>query len=105
MVRESDRMLAEAIRVVASLYADGVLPKPAGSASPMPDLVSVREAPSPIERRLYEMSLAHRVRAVQGTFHQSPDHALWQGWSGLVRDLEDIRSLATSLRRRRDAGR
>jgi hypothetical protein len=105
MIRESDRLLAEAIRIVAGLYADGVLASPPGATAPFPDLLSTREAPSPIERRLYEMYLQHRMRAVQGTFHQSPDHALWQGWSELVRDLDDIRAMAASLRRREDASR
>lgn len=102
MIRESDRMLAEGIRIVAGLYADGVLDRPQGASGPLPDLMSVRESPSPVERKLYDMYLDHRMRAVQGTFHQSPNHALWQGWSQLARDLEDIRSLAASLRRRHE---
>jgi hypothetical protein len=65
---------------------------------PFPDLLGIRTAPRPIERKLYEMYLEHRMRAFQGTFHQSPDYALWRGWSGLVRNREEIEAMAAELR-------
>ena len=100
MLRAADRELAKAIRVVAGLYGDGVLPRPAGTAAPWPDLLAIPRTPSPIERRLYEMYLVHRGRSFQGTFHSSPGHALWEGWAGLVRDREDIERMAAELRSR-----
>ena len=45
------------------------------------------------------MYLEHRMRAFQGTFHDSPDYALWRGWSGLVRNREEIEAMAAELRR------
>ena len=54
---------------------------------------------APIERKLYDMYLEHRMRAFQGTFHDSPDYALWRGWSGLVRNREEIEAMAAELRR------
>jgi hypothetical protein len=98
MLRESDREFAAAIRVVAALYADGVLPRPSGSSQPFPDLLAIRGAPAPIERKLYDMYLEHRARAFQGTFHSNPETALWEGWSGLVRDREEIEAMAAELR-------
>jgi hypothetical protein len=103
MVREADRMMAAAIRVVDGLYADGILSAPKGAAPPRVDLLTFRDAPSPIEQRLYEMHLEHRTSAFQGTFHSSPDDALSRGWSELARDLEDIESMAAELRARRKA--
>ena len=100
MLREADRELAAAIRVVAGLYADGSLPRPPGASSPWPDLLAIPRTPSPIERRLYEMYLVHRGHAFQGTFHSSPGHALWEGWAGLARDREDIERMAAELRGR-----
>jgi hydroxylamine dehydrogenase len=99
MIREADRLLAEAIRIVAALYADGVVPKPEGYAYPFPDLLTFHDAPRPIEQRLFEMHLKHRMRAFQGTFHANPDYALWYGWSEMVRDLGEIREMAEELRR------
>ena len=34
----------------------------------------------------------------QGTFHASPDSALWYGWSEMQRDLTEIKELAADLR-------
>jgi hypothetical protein len=103
MVRDADRLLASAIRIVSGLYADGLLPPPSGSMLPLTDPLSARDAPSPIERKLFDMYLEHRTRAIQGSFHMSPDYALWQGWSALVRDLEEIQAMAADLRVRAGA--
>jgi hydroxylamine dehydrogenase len=45
------------------------------------------------------MFLEHRMRAFQGTFHASPDYALWYGWSESERDLTDIKHMAQEMRR------
>ena len=99
MIRETDRLLAEAIRIIASLYEDGVLEKPAGYAHAFPDLLAFHDAPTVIEQKLFEMHLEHRMRAFQGTFHANPDYALWYGWSEMIRDLTEIKTLAAELRR------
>jgi len=98
MIREADRLLAEAVRIVAALYADGVVPKPEGYSYPFPDLLTFHDAPTPVEQRLFEMHLKHRMRAFQGAFHANPDYALWYGWSEMVRDLSEIREMAKGLR-------
>ncbi|MDH3290418.1 MAG: multiheme c-type cytochrome [Gemmatimonadota bacterium] len=100
MIREADHLLAEAIRVVAQLYRDGVIKKPASYAYAFPDLLTFHDAPTPIERQLFEMHLEHRMRAFQGTFHANPDYALWYGWSEMVRDLAEIKEMAAQVRRR-----
>ncbi|MEW5702728.1 MAG: multiheme c-type cytochrome [Candidatus Zixiibacteriota bacterium] len=98
MIRAADSMLAAAIRIVAGLYQDGTLAKPAHYAYPFPDLLAFHDAPTPIEQRLFVMHLEHRMRAFQGTFHANPDYALWYGWSELVRDLSDIKEMAAQMR-------
>jgi hypothetical protein len=98
MIREADHLLAEAIREIASLYEDGILQQPDGYASPFPDLLYFHDAPTTIEQRLFEMHLKHRMRAFQGSFHANPDYALWYGWSEMVRDLAEIREMASHLR-------
>ena len=100
-IREADRLLAQAIRVVAGLYKDGIIPKPASYAYPFPDLLTFHDAATVVEQRLFEMHLKHRMRAFQGAFHANPDYALWYGWSEMVRDLTDIQEEAAELRERR----
>ena len=100
MIQETDRLLAEAIRIVAGLYQDGVLEKPENYPYAFPDLLTFHDAPTSIEQRLFVMHLEHRMRAFQGTFHANPDYALWYGWSEMRRDLTEIRTKAEELRRR-----
>jgi uncharacterized CHY-type Zn-finger protein len=99
MIRESDHLLAEAIRTIAGLYKDGILKKPENYAYAFPDLLTFHDAPTPIEQKLFVMHLEHRMRAFQGTFHANPDYALWYGWSEMKRDLTEIQTLAEELRK------
>jgi cytochrome c553 len=98
MIRQADRLMAEAIRIVADLYKDGLLEKPEAYAYPFPDLLTFHDAPTAIEQKLFVMFLEHRMRTFQGTFHASPDYALWYGWSEMVRDLTEIKELAEEMR-------
>jgi hydroxylamine dehydrogenase len=98
MIRAADRMMAQAIEEVVGLYRDGLLKQGKGYTQPYPDLLTFHDAPTPIEQRLFRMFLEHRMRAFQGTFHANPDYALWYGWSEMVQDLAEIRSLAQELR-------
>ena len=98
MIRSADHLMAEAIRIVANLYKDGLLAKPKGYASAFPDLLTFHDAPTPIEQTLFVMYLEHRMRTFQGTFHASPDYAMWYGWSEMQRDMTEIRSMASDLR-------
>jgi hypothetical protein len=99
IIREADCLMAEAIRVVADLYKDGVVEKPETYAHPFPDLLTFHDAPTPVEQKLFVMYLEHRMRTFQGTFHANPDYALWYGWSEMKMDLADIKSMAQELRR------
>ncbi len=98
MIREADKLMAEAIRTVAALYKDGILKKPKGYAYDFPDLLTFHDAPTVIEQKLFVMFLEHRMRAFQGSFHANPDYALWYGWSELRRDLTEIKTLAAEMR-------
>jgi hydroxylamine dehydrogenase len=99
MIRETDRLLAEAIRIISSLYKDGVLAQPEEYAYAFPDLLAFHDSPTPIENRLFLMHLKHRMRAFQGTFHANPDYALWYGWNEMQLDLTEIKAQAKELRR------
>ena len=54
MIRDADHAMAEAIRTIAGLYQDGVLPKPKNYAFAFPDLLTFHDAPD-----------AHRAEAVR----------------------------------------
>jgi hypothetical protein len=98
MIKQADHLLADAIRTIAGLYKDGIIPKPAGYAYDFPDLLTFHDAPTVIEQKLFEMHLSHRMRAFQGAFHANPDYSLWYGWSEMVRDLAEIKEMAVELR-------
>ena len=99
MIRSADHLMAEGIRVVAGLYRDSILPKPQNYTYPFPNLLTFHDAPTVIEQKLFVMYLEHRMRTFQGTFHASPDYALWYGWSEMQRDLTEINELAAEMRR------
>lgn len=103
MIKEADRLMAEGINIVAGLYKDGILEKPAGYAHKFPDLLAFHDAATPIEQTLFTMFLEHRMRAFQGTFHANPDYALWYGWSAMRTDLTEIKQIAKELREKHAA--
>lgn len=98
MIKAADRLMAEAIRIVAGLYQDGIIEKPTSYPFAYPDLLTFHYAPTPVEQKLFVMFLEHRMRTFQGTFHANPDYALWYGWSGMKRALTDIQHEAAALR-------
>jgi cytochrome c553 len=99
MIRNADHLMAEAIRTVAGLYKDGLLPKPPSYPYAFPNLLAFHDAPTSIEQKLFVMFLEHRMRTFQGTFHASPDYAMWYGWSEMQRDLTEINEMAAEIRR------
>jgi hydroxylamine dehydrogenase len=99
MIKNADHLMAQGIREVAGLYKDGVLPKPANYPYAFPNLLTFHDAPTVVEQKLFVMFLEHRMRTFQGTFHASPDYALWYGWSEMQRDLTEIKELSAQMRR------
>jgi hypothetical protein len=98
VIKEADRLMAEAILTIAGLYKDGILPKPKNYAYPFPDLLTFHDAPTVIEQKLFVMFLEHRMRTFQGSFHANPDYSLWYGWSEMQRDLTEIKEMAAEMR-------
>ncbi len=98
IIKNADRLMADAINIVADLYKDGILSQPTNYAHAFPDLLTFHDAPTVIEQKLFVMFLEHRMRTFQGTFHANPDYALWYGWSEMQRDLTEIKALAAEMR-------
>ncbi len=97
VVKDVDKIMAEAIRLVQGLYKDGVLKKPADWAF-APDLLQFYEAKSTIEQDLYVMFLEYRMRAFEGSFHMSPDYMHWYGWAPMKETLQKMKDEAEILR-------
>jgi hypothetical protein len=100
MIQEADRLMAEAISIVASLYKDGIIAKPENYAYAFPDLLTFHDAPTLIEQKLFVMFLEYRMRTFQGAFHSNPDYAFWYGWSAMQMALTEIKSLADEMRQK-----
>jgi hydroxylamine dehydrogenase len=98
-IREADRLMAQAIEIVAALYRDGILKKSASQSFAYPSVLQFHDAATVVEQRLSVMFHQHRMRTFQGAFHGSPDYALWYGWSEMQRDLAEIRERAAEMRR------
>jgi hydroxylamine dehydrogenase len=102
VVKDMDKVMAEAIRVVQGLYKDGVLKKPA-DWSVAPDLLQFYEAKSAIEQDLYVMFLEYRERTFEGAFHMNPDYMHWYGWAPMKETLQKIKDEAEKLRAEKTA--
>lgn len=98
VVRETTHLLAESVRVVEGLYADGILPKDPSQPRQL-DLLLFYEAPTQIEQELYRMFLFHRQKAFQGAVHANADYMHWFGWAPMKSSAQRIRELAESMRR------
>ena len=97
VVKEADKVMAEAIRVVQGLYKDNVLKKPADWTM-APDLLQFYEAKSSVEQDLYVMFMEYLMRAFEGAFHMNPDYMHWYGWAPMKETLQKIKDEATKLR-------
>jgi cytochrome c553 len=104
VIKDVDKVFAEAIREVQALYKEGVLKKPEGWTI-APDLLQFYEAKSSVEQDLYVMFLEYRMRAFQGAFHMNPDYMHWYGWAPLKETLQKIKDEAAKLRAEKAAAK
>jgi hydroxylamine dehydrogenase len=105
MMQKADRLMAEAIEIVAGLYKEGVIQKPDNYAFAYPDLLYFMRTGggnmarmSHIDQVLLEMYMKHRMRTYQAFFHVNPDYAYWYGWAMMTKDLGEIKELAHIMR-------
>lgn len=99
MIKKADRLMAEGINVVADLYKDGILKKPAHYPYAYPSFIHFYQTGgSYIDQVLFDMYMKHRMRTYQGVFHANPDYAYWYGWAAMTKDLDKIKKLAGDLR-------
>jgi hydroxylamine dehydrogenase len=105
LLKDADRLMADAIETVAELYADDIIRQHTGYPYAYPNFLFFNQTGggdmddlSYVEQILLEMFLKHRMRTFQGSFHASPDYAYWYGWAQMVKDLGEIKELAETMR-------
>jgi len=100
MLKEADKLFAEAIETVAGLYKDNIIKKKEGNAS-YPDLLAFYDVDTKVEQTLYEMFMDHRMKTIQGAFHLNSDYSTWYGYGKLKKDLTEIKELAQEMRNKK----
>jgi hydroxylamine dehydrogenase len=98
IIKETDKLMAEAINTVAGLYKDKLIEKPKSYSYSYPALLTFHDSMTSIETKLFVMFLEHRMRTFQGLFHANPDYAIWYGWSAMKIDLLEIKEMAENMR-------
>ncbi len=105
MLQKADRVLAQAIEIVAELYKDGIIEKPEAYAFAYPDFLHFMQTGggdigklSSIDQTLFELYMKHRMRTYQGQFHVNPDYAYWYGWAMMTQGLGKIQAEAKKMR-------
>ena len=106
IMQKADRLMADAIETVASLYRDGVINKPSDYSFAYPDLLYFMRTGgkdlkklSYIDQVLVQMYMKSRMRTYQAFFHVNPDYAYWYGWAMMVKDLGEIKELSDTMRK------
>jgi len=99
MIRKTDLLMADAIRVVAGLYQDGILEKPEAFTQPFPDFMAPLKKPRSIELKLWRMFGEYRMRAFQGVFYSNPTYAFSLGLSEMEQALCEIKEMSAALRK------
>ncbi len=95
MLKEADKLMAEAIEILAALMQDGLL---GDGTKKYPDLLMFYDVDTHIEEILYEMFMDHRMKTFQGAFHNNPDYTTWYGYAKMRKDLVEIREIAKHMR-------
>jgi len=97
IIKEADKLMAEAVLIVEGLYKDNIIKAPKSFPNSV-DMLRYYDADYEIEQKLYFMFLEHRMRTFQGAFHSNPDYMHWYGWAEMKRSLSEIREEAGKLR-------
>lgn len=98
VTKESIHLLAEGVRIVAELYREGIIQKPASYPYNYPFMVAFYNSPTPIEQDLYRMLEEYHNRMFMGAFHESSDYMHWEGYAPMKEHLVRMRAEAELMR-------
>lgn len=96
IVKKTDQFMAEAIQIVENLYQKSILTRPEIRPT-SPDLLGLYSPPNPLEEKLWEIFLRHRLILLHGVFHNNPDYTSNYGWIKLKTAYEDVKRMAQEL--------
>ncbi len=97
MLKEADKLFAEAINIIMGLRRDGIIEVKEGEGV-YPQLLAFYEVDTHVEQVLYEMFMDHRMKTFQGAFHINPDYTTWYGYAKMKKDLAEIKELDVEMR-------
>ncbi|MBW1982687.1 MAG: cytochrome C [Deltaproteobacteria bacterium] len=97
LLKQADKLFAEAIEIIAGLYQDGIIERRPDYPA-YPDLLTFYDVNTKAEEILYEMFMDHRMKTFQGAFHLNYDYSTWYGFAKMKKDLVEIRELAKKMR-------
>ena len=97
MLKEADKIFAEAINIVAGLRKDGIIEVEEGEGV-YPQLLSFYEVETAVEQHLYDMFMDYRMKTFQGAFHINPDYTTWYGYAKMKQALAEIKELDHQMR-------
>jgi len=98
IVKKTDQLMAEAIEIVEDLYQNSGLARPDVRPT-SPDLLGLYSPPNPLEEKLWEMFLRHRIILLHGAFHNNPDYTTNHGWVKLKAAYEDVKRMTQEFLR------
>ncbi len=99
MLKEADKIFAEAIEIVADLYGKGLIKKRKDYPA-YPDLLTFYDVNTKVEQVLYDMFMDYRMKTFQGAFHMNPDYTTWYGYAKMRKGLVEMKELAADMRRK-----
>lgn len=96
MLKEADKIMAEAIEIVAGLYKAGLIKKRKDYPA-YPDLLAFYDVNTKVEEELYSMFMDYRMKTFQGAFHNNPDYTTWYGYAKMKKGLVAIKEEAGKM--------
>jgi len=102
LLKEADKLFAEAIEIVAGLRRDGIIALADGEGV-YPQLLAFYDVSTHVEELLYEIFMDYRMKTFQGAFHLNYDYSMWYGYAKIKKALVEIRELDHDMRARNKA--
>jgi hypothetical protein len=92
LIKEADKLFAEAIELVAGLRRDGFIEIGEGQGV-YPQLLAFYEVSIHAEELLYELFMDYRMKTFQGAFHNNYDYSIWYGYAKMKKALVELREI------------
>jgi hydroxylamine dehydrogenase len=96
-IRQADRLVAQAIRIVDNLYEEGLV-KGAENGETRINLLHMNRSDNILDTYLSDMFFKYRAMAINGAFHTNYNYTLWYGLNPLKDSLKRIEEIAERLK-------